>query len=392
MDTEQRLEALYERVNDVGFNPIHCITERILDTLPKTRRDVSTTFLNLSSEVCGNIFPYTLTEGTQQTYCCTQRRTQGSEHTGCNCTPINIGEYVLNAFPQRTSQFAPVVLADPFGYFVKRTDEELTNTLTDQCPVQICNCANYQIWDNGEPLDDQCAHIGGIPFLKTCVDQLSNMLADIIEINRVKEIIGSLDCSVDTEANLLADTAVVYAVNKFVDLCTNQCANGFPIGSVKRFPQTICKVTDLAVNGDFFKHRTVVGSTAATARTGVRGFLDDVQFINTSGVTLDLIRSFLCGTRSLIKRIAIACTDLLSRSVCTAARQTGNKHIDQIQQAYDLTTQIVDCRGKCVDDRCSHSTQTVLEVKGVRCNTVHADSELTAHQIAVLVKVIYTFL
>ena len=120
--------------------------------------------------------------------------------------------------------------------------------------------------------------------------------------------------------------------------------------------------------------------------------VDDVQFINTSGVTLDLIRSFLCGTRSLIKRIAIACTDLLSRSVCTAARQTGNKHIDQIQQAYDLTTQIVDCRGKCVDDRCSHSTQTVLEIKGVRCNTVHADSELTAHQIAVLVKVIYTFL
>ena len=218
------------------------------------------------------------------------------------------------------------------------------------------------------------------------------MYADLMEINGVKEIIGSLDCTVDAEAQLTTDVCIINRVDDLIDLIAHQRTQGFPIRSIKCLLESISEVTDIAINRHFLKHGTIVGSTAATARRIVLLFLEDIQLVNAAGVMLDLIRSVLCRTSGTISCTAISRCQLLCRSVCAAARQTGDKHIDHVQQGCDLTAYKVDCRGKRIDNRCSHSTQAILEVHGVRSHTVHALGESTSHQIAVFVEIVDTIL
>ena len=390
MDTEQTLEPLNEGSYNVVTYPGYSVSESVFDTLPKASRNITATFFNLFGEILLNVSPHASKERTDELYTSGHSCTQRTEDTLCYTRPVNACEQVFNLLPKSSTQFRPVILVQPFKRFIKCSDKELSDFLADKSPVQFHQTADDNIRQNGKPLDKEFANVGEVHFLKCIVQQFGNMRSNIGEVDGIQQIVSGLHCAVHAPADFATHTSPVNAVNDFIDLAANQCTQGFPIGIFKRLFQLIGKLTHAIVNGKFLKHGTVVSATATTATAGIILLHDDVQFINARGSVLD----FLCGLRrsaaSTSQGVPVGFCVLLRSRKGGSAGQPGEQHIDIVQQGYNFANQKVDCWGNGVDDRRSHSTQTVLEIGSAGSQTIHALCESTAHEIAVLVEVVNT--
>ena len=185
----------------------------------------------------------------------------------------------------------------------------------------------------------------------------------------------------------------VNAVYDLIDFAANQGSQFLPVRIVESLFQFIGKITDTVINGKFLKHGTVVSAPAATSTAACIILLhDDVQFVNASGCIPDFLCRLCSGTACLFQRVPIRSSVLLCRCKAGSARKPCEQHIDEVQQGYNLINHKVDCRGKRIDNRRSHSTQTVLEILPAGSKPVHALGECAAHDGAVLIEVVDTLL
>ena len=223
------------------------------------------------------------------------------------------------------------------------------------------------------------------------------MLTNIGKVHCVKEPVSGLYGCIDTPTNLLTNTRPINTVNNLINLVTKQCAKFLPIFILKCLFQLVRKLTDSVIKRKFLKHGTVVttatASTTRTTRTAILVLITKyVQFIKSQCVTLDFLRSFLRCSPCAFRRVTPCLTYLLRSREGTFTCQSCKQLIDKVQQSYNLVSYKIYSRGKGVNNRCSHSTQRVLQVLCVCRKRVHTSCELSTHETTVLVEIAYTFL
>ena len=438
-DTEQFLEPVHERVNDMLFQPPQRVREEVLDTFKQAVNDVLACFLDTRpriftqegvaervydilhnpasdveeafaygrQQVPGSFLPVlpldfrvppllnicaqTTKKAAQELNCRPKGSPQECEETLGDTCEVNVRDSVLEFVVEQGSQFLPVVLVQPLRTLVKDSDNKVTETPRHQSPVQFRQETDDNIREDGHLLHQQSAYVLKVDFLKTAVEQFRKVLTYVGEVDSVQEPVGRLHGSVDTVADFVTQTRPVHRVHNLIDFLAQERTQLLPVCVVKRLFQLVGKVADIVINRQFFKHGTVVGSTAtaSTAAPGVQVVLNDIEFVNTNGETLE---GFLRSAAYLVGSVTVGSFNLLRRRVGTLASQTGKKLVEQVEQCDDFIYHKVNRRGNSVDDRSGHSRQRVLEVQCAAGQVVHALGELRTHDGAVLVEVVDTLL
>ena len=385
-------KGIAERVNNVGHTPVANIGQSFTDEF----QQVQTRLLpilsgNLVVPPGLNVSTDVSKEAAKELYCGTNSRAKEGEDRGCDTCPVDVGYRGLDVFPEVGSHFRPVVAVQPFSSFIKGSLDTVTYLSCKLSPVDFSQCAQDEIKLQCEPPHDDPANEGHIHLLKRTVQHGCHVCAQFVEVYLLEEVVGGLYRSVDTPAQFATHGSIVNAVNDLIYLTANQRTQSFPVGVIESLFQLISKLTYAIVNGKFLKHGTVVCTAATAATAGVILLHDDVQFINTRGSVTDFLCSLCSGTASTCQRVTIGFCVLLRSRKSGSAGQPGEQHIDDVQEGNHLINNKVDCRGKCVNDRRSHSAQTILEVGRTCSQSVHALCESTAHEIAILIEVVNTF-
>ena len=436
MDTEQVFNPRHERVNDVGFNPSTGVIEEIRDAFCKARphitasllyisphvftqqgstewvndmvknprTDIHKSFTNRRQKVPSGFLPVlsrnfrippvlnvstdTPKEPTKELNCGTDSRTKEGEYTGCNTAPVNVGYNFLDVCPKVFTHLRPVVAIKPLRSFVKCALDAIADLPGNQAPVKPAKRPKNEVELCSEPTDDNSTDEGSIHFFKRTVQHFSYVFTQIVEVHGFQEPIRSLNRSVNPVADFMTYAVPVDTINYLIDLTANQGSQFLPVRIVESLFQFIGKIANTVINGKFLKHGTVVSTTAATSTACIILLHDDVQFVNARGCVTNFLCRFCSGTACLFQGVPVRGSVFLCRRKAGSTRKPCEQHIDEVQQGYNLINHKVDCRGKRIDNRRSHSAQTVLEILTAGSKPVHALGKCTAHDGTILIEVV----
>ena len=439
VDTEQVFNPRYERVNDVGFNPSTRVieeisdafckarphitasllyisphvfaqqgsTERVNDMVKNPRTDIHKSFANRRQKVPSGFLPVlprnfrippvlnvstdTAKEPAKELNCGTDSRAKKGEYAGCNTTPVNVGHNFLDVRPKVFAHLRPVVAFKPLRSFIKCAFDAIAYLSCKLSPVNSSQCAQDEIKLQCEPPHNDPTNEGSIHLLKRTVQHGCHVFTQLVEVHFLEEVVGGLHRSIDTPAQFATNGSVVNAVNDLIHLTANQSSQFLPVRIVESLFQFIGKIANTVINGKFLKHGTVVSTTAATSTAACIILLhDDVQFVNARGCVTNFLCRLCSGTACLFQRVPVRGSVLLCRRKAGSTRKPCEQHIDEVQQGYNFINHKVDCRGKRIDDRRSHSTKTVLEILSAGSKPVHALGECATHESAILIEVVDT--
>ena len=338
-----------------------------------------------------NVSANTAKEPAKELHCGTDSRTKEGEYTVCNTAPVNVGHNFLDVRPQVFTHLRPVVAVKPLRSFIKCALNAIAYLPGNQSPVKPAKRPKNEVKLHSEPADDNSSNKGSIHFFKRTVQHFSHVFTQIVEVHGFQEPVCGLNRSVNPVANLMTYAVPVDAVYNLIDLAANQGSQFLPVCIVESLFQFIGKITDTVINGKFLKHGTIVSAPAATSTAACIILLhDDIQFVNASGCVTNFLRRFCSGTACLFQRVPVRGSVLLCRRKAGSTRKPCEQHIDEVQQGYNLINHKVDCRGKRIDDRRSHSAQTVLEILPAGSKPVHTLGECTTHEGTVLIEVVDT--
>ena len=384
-------KGVAEWVNNVFRNPASNIKKRFTNEVQQVQTRLFPVLSgNFAVPPVLNIRTDVPKESAKKLYCGTDCCPKECENRGSDTSPVDVRYRGLDVLPEVFSHFRPIIPIQPFGSFIKGSLDTVTYLSCNQAPVQSTKQSQDEVKLQSEPAYNGSTNKGSIHFLKRTVNQFSHMLSDIMKVHRFQKPVCRLNSTVQAVADFMTYAVPVNTINNLIDFFAQKRTKAFPIGIIKRLFQLISKLTYVIVNGKFLKHGTII-SSSATAASSIVLLHDNVQFINTSSSVTNFLCRFRSGTACTFQRVPIRGSVFLRRHKGRSAGQPGKQHIDDVQQGNNLVNHKVDCRGKCVDDRSSHSTKAIFEVGSTGSQPVHALCKSTTHEVAVLIEVVNTF-